>query len=120
VDDNTHTVHVPFYGIVGEVTPAWSGFNCTGRSQCRLDAGLKGTITNFTFDEAHWVFNMVGNFAYDHYEYAHPTIQQEIVKVEAEFFELAKLADVEIGKLWVSPLSSVASPARCAADTARK
>jgi len=99
VDDNTHTVHVPFYGIVDKVTPAWSGANCTGRSACRLAAGLKGTITNFTFDEAHWVFNMVSNYAYDHYEFAHPVVQSEIVKVEERFFELAEEADAELARL---------------------
>ena len=64
------------------------------RSQCRREQGLPGTISDFSFQSAHWVFNMVANYAYGRYELvrvspAHTVLIRLIDCTDTRRYELA-------------------------------
>jgi hypothetical protein len=66
-DDTKHSLNVPFYAAsmgADDVPLGWSGLDCMGRSTCRRTKQLPGTITDFSLDSAHWLFNLVANYAY--------------------------------------------------------
>ena len=67
VDDATFTVYVPIYCGTTQVP------NCFRKGN--------GSLLNFSWDAAYWVFNWVSNMAYAKYKYIAPDIK----KVQSEF-----------------------------------
>lgn len=73
VDDAASTVFVPMYTSITKVPEAYERGN--------------GSMMEFTFDAAFWVFNMVSNFAYTRYNLIHPEIRAEQTKLEGMFLD---------------------------------
>ena len=79
VDDAASTVFVPMYSSITKVPEAYARGN--------------GSMMEFTFDAAFWVFNLVSNFAYTRYNIIHPEIRAEQTKLEWKFLEETKEID---------------------------
>lgn len=79
VDDAASTVFVPMYSSITKVPEAYARGN--------------GSMMEFTFDAAFWVFNLVSNFAYTRYNLIHPEIRAEQTKLEWKFLEETKEMD---------------------------
>jgi len=71
VDDAASTVFVPMYTSITKVPEAYAVGN--------------GSMMDFSFDAAFWVFNMVANYAYTRYNVIHPEIRAEQTKLEDGF-----------------------------------
>jgi len=71
VDDAASTVFIPLYTSITKVPDAYERGN--------------GSMMEFTFDAAFWVFNMVSNFAYTRYNLIHPEIRAEQTKLEGNY-----------------------------------
>ena len=79
VDDAASNVFVPMYSSITKVPEAFAKGN--------------GSMMEFTFDAAFWVFNLVSNFAYTRYNIIHPEIRAEQTKLEWKFQEETKEID---------------------------
>ena len=79
VDDAASNVFVPMYSSITKVPEAYARGN--------------GSMMEFTFDAAFWVFNLVSNFAYTRYNVIHPEIRAEQTKLEWKFQEETKAMD---------------------------
>lgn len=79
VDDAASTVFVPMYTSITKVPEAYAVGN--------------GSMMNFSFDAAFWVFNMVANYAYTRYNVIHPEIRAEQTKLEDGF--LSETRDID-------------------------
>jgi dipeptidase len=79
VDDAASTVFVPMYTSITKVPEAYAVGN--------------GSMMNFSFDAAFWVFNMVANYAYTRYNVIHPEIRAEQTKLEDGFLSETKDLD---------------------------
>ncbi len=69
VDDATFNVYVPIYCGVNEIPECFRTDN--------------GSMLNFSWNSAYWVFNWVSNMAYGKYNY----MSKDIIKVQAEMEE---------------------------------
>lgn len=79
VDDAASTVFVPMYSSITKVPEAYASGN--------------GSMMEFTFDAAFWVFNLVSNFAYTRYNIIHPEIRAEQTDLEWKFLKETKEID---------------------------
>ncbi len=68
VDDATFTVYIPIYCGVNEVPLCFRAGN--------------GSLLNFSWTSAYWVFNWVSNMAYSKYSYMKPDIQKVQSEIE--------------------------------------
>lgn len=73
VDDAASNVFVPMYCSITRTPEAFAAGN--------------GSMMDFTFNSAFWVFNMVSNFAYTRYSDIHPEIREAQVKLENKFIQ---------------------------------
>lgn len=96
VDDSTFSLHVPIYGATTRIPSAWDDGDCTGRTSCRDELGLKGTIRNFTTGAMHWVGNMVANYAYSRYADVAPVVKEKLVQLESESFARVEAMDKKL------------------------
>jgi dipeptidase len=79
VDDAASTVFTPMYASITKVPEAYAVGN--------------GSMMDFSFDAAFWVFNLVSNFAYTRYNVIHPEIRAEQTKLEDGFLIETKEMD---------------------------
>ncbi|GAB4224823.1 MAG: C69 family dipeptidase [Bacteroidales bacterium] len=86
VDDAASTVFVPMYCSITRAPDAYAVGN--------------GSMMDFTFNSAFWVFNMVSNFAYTRYNLIHPEIRAEQTALEQKFFEETAKLDKDIAGLY--------------------
>eukprot|EP00935_MAST-01C_sp_MAST-1C-sp1_P002329 g2329.t1 len=99
-DDTKHSLNVPFYGGSTQVPLSWTGKDCMGRTSCRHKENLPGTITDFSFDSAHWVWNLIANYAYANYERVEPDIRAELRCTEARYFDETAEVDKKATAAW--------------------
>jgi dipeptidase len=88
VDDAASNVFVPMYSSITTIPEAW--------------AVGTGSMMDFSFDAAFWVFNMVSNFAYTRYNVIHPEIRAEQAKLEDGFLTSTKETDQKAVALYAS------------------
>ena len=79
VDDAASNVFVPMYCSITEAPHAYAAGN--------------GSMMEFTFNSAFWVFNMVSNFAYTRYSDIHPEIRETQTGLENKFVDRVREAD---------------------------
>ncbi len=79
VDDAASNVFVPMYCSITKAPEAYAAGN--------------GSMMEFTFNSAFWVFNMVSNFAYTRYSDMHPEIRRAQVDLENKFIHRVKETD---------------------------
>ncbi|MCD4694919.1 MAG: C69 family dipeptidase [Bacteroidales bacterium] len=86
VDDAASNVFVPMYGGITEIPKAFARGN--------------GSMMEFTFDAAFWVFNMVSNFAYTRYNIIHPEIRAKQTELEWKYITEIKNIDKKASELY--------------------
>ncbi|MBN2174666.1 MAG: C69 family dipeptidase [Bacteroidales bacterium] len=86
VDDAASTVFVPMYCGITRVPEAYAAGN--------------GSMMDFNFDAAFWIFNMVSNFAYTRYNYIHPEIRAEQTKLEGNFLNETRETDKKAKEMY--------------------
>ena len=69
VDDNFSNVYIPLYCGIKDIPPSFTG----------------GSIKEFDFNKAFWVFNLVANLAYTKYSYIIKDIQSVQKELEDKF-----------------------------------
>ena len=79
LDDTYMTVYVPMYTNMTRIPKQYA-------------AGT-GSMTQFTWESAFWIFNFVANYAYPKYSLIMPDIQQVQNELEGKF--LSRQADIE-------------------------
>ncbi|MBU0766088.1 MAG: C69 family dipeptidase [Bacteroidetes bacterium] len=85
VDDAASTVYVPMYCGITKVPEAYAHGN--------------GSMMDFSFDAAFWVFNMVSNFAYTRYNVIWPEIRTKQQALEKKSIESVRDVDKKAEKL---------------------
>ncbi|MCD4747192.1 MAG: C69 family dipeptidase [Bacteroidales bacterium] len=88
VDDAASSVYIPIYCGITKVPEAYERGN--------------GSMMDFSFDAAFWVFNLVSNFAYTRYSYIYPEIRTKQVELENKFIEEIPEIDKKAEKLYAS------------------
>ncbi|MCB2219463.1 MAG: C69 family dipeptidase [Bacteroidetes bacterium] len=88
VDDAASTVFTPMYCGITRVPESYAVGN--------------GSMMEFSFDAAFWVFNMVSNFAYTRYNIIHPEIRAEQTKLEWQFLNEIKEIDQKASELYTN------------------
>lgn len=86
VDDASFSPHAPFHGCTTRVPWAYDNRN--------------GGPTNFTFDAAFWVFNMVANFAYYRYDRFGPLVVARARSCEERFIREVAADEQHALALW--------------------
>ncbi len=79
VDDAASNVFVPMYCSITEAPEAFAAGN--------------GSMMEFTFNSAFWVFNMISNLAYTRYSDIHPEIREAQTELENKFVDKVREAD---------------------------
>ena len=92
VDDAASTVFVPMYGSITSIPEAYAVGN--------------GSMMEFSFDAAFWVFNMVSNYAYTRYNVIHPEIRAKQAEMEWNFITETKGIDEKAAKLFETDKNS--------------
>ena len=78
LDDASLSPHTPIYYSASRASKHWQdGY---------------GSATEWE-DSAFWAYNSVANFVYPRYEYTHGVVQQKIIQIEKEYFEMVKNTD---------------------------
>ncbi len=85
VDDAACCVYMPIYCGVNKVPHALAHGN--------------GSIMDFSFDAAFWVFNLVSNYAYTRWNLIYPEIRTLQREMENRFVEEVKLVDHKASKI---------------------
>jgi len=85
VDDAGSCVYAPMYSSITKVPETYARGN--------------GTITDFTWNSAFWVFNMVANWKYLRYNVIHPEIHERQQVYEKKFITETQTIDKEALKL---------------------
>ena len=88
VDDAASTVFTPMYCGITNVPESYAVGN--------------GSMMEFSFDAAFWVYNMVSNFAYTRYNVIHPEIRAEQTKLEWQFINDTKEIDKKASDLFTN------------------
>lgn len=87
MDDSCCGVKVPIYGSNTSPPSTWS--------MEEGDTTKNGNVTDFNFNHAFWITNMVANFAYMRWGEVYPEVAKHLVKYELEGFELSAALDKE-------------------------
>lgn len=88
VDDAASNVFVPMYCSITQAPEAFAAGN--------------GSMMDFTFNSAFWIFNMVSNFAYTRYSDIHPEIREAQVKLENKFIQEVNEIDKTAAELYAN------------------
>ena len=88
VDDAASTVFTPMYCGITNVPDSYAVGN--------------GSMMEFSFDAAFWVYNMVSNYAYTRYNVIHPEIRAEQTKLEWQFINDTKEIDKKAADLFTN------------------
>ncbi len=91
VDDAASTVFVPMYCGITKVPDAYAQGN--------------GSMMDFKFDAAFWVFNLVSNFSYTRYNIIHPEIRAEQAKLEDSFIQETQDIDKKAAALCATDMN---------------
>ena len=83
-DDHSWSPKIPIHGGARRIHPSYDGADCTGRSVCRRSRGLPGTVTDFSFESAWWINNLVADVAYTRYDRATPVIRDAKMQLETD------------------------------------
>jgi dipeptidase len=86
VDDAASTVFVPMYCSITKAPEAYAVGN--------------GSMMEFTFDAAFWVFNLVSNFTYTRYNLIHPEVRAKQTELEWKFITETKEIDKKAAELY--------------------
>ena len=86
VDDAASTVFMPMYGSITKVPEAFAVGN--------------GSMMEFSFDAAFWVFNLVSNYAYTRYNVIHPEVRAKQTELEWKFLSETKDIDEKAAALY--------------------
>jgi dipeptidase len=92
-DDHSWAPKIPLHGGASAVHPSYDDFNCTARDACRRAAGLPGTVTNFSFDSAWWLNQIVADQVYSRSDRAAPFVQAARAALEAKLDGALSAAD---------------------------
>jgi len=86
LDDTYSTVYVPMYCGITKVPETFKEGN--------------GTLTEFTWNSAFWVFSFVSNFAYLRYSDMIVDIQKVQKELEGQFIQNTAVVDAKAKELW--------------------
>lgn len=88
LDDAASNVFTPMYCGITEVPESYAVGN--------------GSMMEFSFDAAFWVYNLVSNFAYTRYNIIHPEIRAEQTRLEWQFINDIKEIDQKAADLFTN------------------
>ena len=84
LDDTYSTCYTPLYCCITEVPAPYR----------------EADVTKFSFNSASWVFNLVGNLAYNMYSYIIKDIQEEQKRLENKFYTFQKPIEIAAQELY--------------------
>lgn len=74
-DDHSFSPKIPLHGGATTVHISYDDSFCMGRTRCRLEQGLPGSITAFSASNAWWINNVVADQVYTRYDRAKPLVE---------------------------------------------
>lgn len=86
VDDAASCVYTPLYCAIRRVPKSYAEGN--------------GSMMEFSWTSAFWIFNLVSNFAYTRYNIIHPEIYQKQQELEKMFLDEVKIIDQKALELY--------------------
>ena len=101
-DDHSWSPKIPVHGGATTLHPSYDDFNCTGRDACRAEAGLPGTVTDFSLDSAWWVNQIVADQVYSRKDRAAMFVRSERAKLEKHLDGMTKETEASATKLFVA------------------
>ncbi|MGM0650919.1 MAG: dipeptidase [Bacteroidota bacterium] len=107
VDDAATTVYVPIYCGITDVPESYAVGN--------------GSLMEFEWDAAFWVFNLVSNFAYTRYNIIQPDIRKVQLELEKRYIKEVKNMEDELKQLYKNdPDKAIAKATKYSINTANK
>lgn len=94
-DDHSWSPKIPLHGGASAVHPSYDDFNCTQRDACRAAHGLPGTVTNFSFESAWWLNQIVADQVYSRKTRAAPMVAEAQAALEMKLDALRGHAEAE-------------------------
>lgn len=121
-DDSSWSPKVPLHGGATLVHASYDDQDCIGRSECRRLRGLPGTITDFSFNNAWWVNNIVADVVYTRFDRAKDIVLAAKKDLDDELSESLAIAEREAIALADQDLSDevIAVLTRHAVDATKK
>ena len=101
-DDHSWSPKIPVFGGASEVHPSYDDFNCTGRDACRVEAGLAGTVKEFSWHSAWWVAQVVADQVYTRKERAAATVLEARKALEVKLETVRQAAEAKAVPLYRS------------------
>jgi len=92
-DDHSYSPKIPIHGGANGAHESYDDADCHSRSACRREAGLPGTVTDLSLDNAWWLNNMVADQVYTRYDRAAPVVLAKRADLEAELATMLNDAD---------------------------
>mmetsp|Transcript_35983 Transcript_35983/g.59609 ORF Transcript_35983/g.59609 Transcript_35983/m.59609 type:complete len:284 (-) Transcript_35983:218-1069(-) len=83
-DDHSYSPKIPVHGGAAAVHVSYDDANCTGRAVCREAVSLPGSVTEFTWDSAWWLSNLVADQVYTRKDRAAPVVLRRMALIDAE------------------------------------
>lgn len=74
LDDSSYSPKIPVHGGAAAVHSSYDDGDCTSRSACRRALGLPGTVTEFSWENAWWVNNVVADVVMTRLDRAAPVV----------------------------------------------
>jgi len=94
-DDHSWAPKIPIHGGASAVHPSYDDADCTARDACRRAHGLKGTVTDFSFESAWWLNQIVADQVYSRKARAAPLVLQARAKLTAQLEASLQAAESE-------------------------
>lgn len=82
-DDHAHSPKVPLFGGASVVHRSYDDANCSARVRCREDAGLPGSMLQFSWESAWWINSAVARLVYGDVSRATPIVERKQRRFEA-------------------------------------
>uniref|UniRef100_A0A7S3JY54 Dipeptidase n=1 Tax=Aureoumbra lagunensis TaxID=44058 RepID=A0A7S3JY54_9STRA len=122
-DDHSFAPHVPIHGGANRIHTSYDDKDCIGRSSCREEANLPGTITNFSLDNMWWVCNLVADQVYNRYAWTRDIVLRERDALEAELRATTQVIEHEALRLaysGIDPTGLISQHAFSATESTHK
>lgn len=94
-DDHSWAPKIPIHGGASAVHSSYDDSNCTGRDPCRVEMGLEGTVTNFSWNSAWWVNQAVADQVYTRMDRAAPVVLAARKELDATLDTALKAAETD-------------------------
>jgi len=108
-DDHSWAPKIPVHGGAAAVHASYDDHDCTSRDACRRAYGLPGTVTNFSWESAWWVNQVVADQVYTRKDRAAPVVLAARAALHDKLAQALTKAEAHAVKLFSAGNASAAT-----------